>query len=90
MAGKGPGHGPDDGGIEQHPGLGRSRRQFSGERFQLTGHERGGNGMDTGHSRRRLRRQASHGTGAMDTQGGEHLEIGLDARPTATVGTRHR
>jgi hypothetical protein len=45
--------------------------------------------MDAGHTRRRLRRQASEHTGAVDPQGREHLEVGLDAGAAPAVRPGH-
>ena len=80
----------DNGGVEEHPGLHGGGAQFGEDGLDLRADDGGLRGLDGGDPLGVLRRQASDGAGAVDTEGGEGLEVGLDARAPAAVGTGNR
>ncbi len=76
--------------VGQHAGLDAAHVEVVEHGLDLQAHEGRLEGDDAAHLGRVLRRHGRERAGAVDAQRGEGLEVGLDARTPARVGTGDR
>jgi RNA methyltransferase, TrmH family len=82
----------DNAGLRQHAGLERGWGKVFGQRRELRGDHRIGDGLHRAHPQRILRREGDDDRGTEDAELLEGLEVGLDAGAAAGVraGNRER
>ena len=73
------------GAIVEHAGLDGHYPQVGGDGIDLLRHELRWHGQDRRHAARILRRQRRQHAGAVDTEHGERLEVGLNARAAGRI-----
>ena len=81
---------PDDGGGEEHAGLGRPGADVVKHRSYLLADERGRQLLDRGHAEGVLRGEGHDGGHPVRAAAGERLQVGLNPGPAARVGRGDR